>query len=173
MPRETITSLRAKLAAKERALDAALDYQRQLEKRAHLADAIKTGSADALNMVLMDIAMHVIPQAELDAIACPTAGQIIHAAKQANIAREAIVETSLTAAGELALDCSGRDVVECIEVMQEKIRDLSTQVDDLQNSRVEPETVKELLADIGLDTYPLTQYPIGDPMLAQALKVRR
>lgn len=170
MARETLQSLRTQLAQVRRSLDQALDYQRTLEKRVSIADDIRHGAAGPSDADLLEIAEVVIPPCDLDAIERPTKAQIIHAAKQSKLRRDAIIETAESAAGELALKCPHDDVVSVISEMKQRIDNQFQEIEDLKNSRVEPDEVKELLADIGLDAYPLTQYSIGDPMLALALK---
>lgn len=170
MARETLQSLRTQLASVQRALDTALDYQRTLEKRVSIADDIRHGAAGPFDADLLEIAEVVIAPSDLDAIERPTKEQIVQAAKDAKLRRDAILDVATTAAGELGLECPHDDVVSVISEMKQKIDDQFQQIEDLKNSLVEPDDVRELLSDIGLDTYPLTQYNIGDPMLAIALK---
>lgn len=170
MARETLQSLRMQLATVQRALDTALDYQRKLERRLNVAEDVRAGCADVGAVDLMDIAEYVIPPSALDMIDRPTKAQIIHAAKEAEARSNAIGTAAEDAAGRLGLECQHDDVVAVIDEMREKINDQFQEIEDLKNSRPEPSEVKDLLADLGLDTYPFTQYPIGDPMLAIALK---
>lgn len=124
---------------------------------------------------LVRLAFEVLPPDELDAINLETltANDIIQAARKAREKATAILEATLTTAGAFGLECSHRDTVEVLASLRKKTEDLAGEVEELQDSRVEPETVKDLLAEVGLNTYPLTQYRIGDPMLALALRVAR
>ena len=170
MARETLQSLRTQLAQVRRSLDQALDYQRTLEKRMAIVGEIPEGSASRCDLAMFDIAVHVIPPSDLDAIERPTAGQIIQAAKEAKLRSNAIGEAAEYAAGQLELDCQHDDVVAVVDAMKKKIDAQSEEIEDLKNRLVDPDDVRDLISDIGLDTYPLTQFSVGDPMLALALK---
>ena len=170
MARETLQSLRARLAETERKLYQAWDENRALTKRVSIADDIRHGAAGLSDADLLEIAEVVIPPCLLDKIERPTKAQIIQVAMDGKLRRDAIVDTSERVAGELGLECPHDDVVSVLSEMQQKINDQWQEIKDLKNRLVDPNDVKELISDIGLDTYPLTQFSVGDPMLALALK---